>query len=169
MKSRLPVTSSMKILSSESIDDPIIKKGLVKEKNDLINTTYKAILRNIEKETREFEGEIMRETMTEIQKRGRNLPKEELEKVMNSARTKVYKRPMTAVNAYKQKQTGTIIIQRQKQEETEEDTEVEMLQANNPVASKPMQEHKVEDDEMYVKQKITLDEPMPVNIVSLHF
>jgi hypothetical protein len=138
---------------------PCMKQNLAVQKQTLSkNTTYKTILRNIEQETRDAEDEIMRMTRLEVSKKGR-VTKEELNKVFETTRKKVYKRPMTAVNAFKQKQTGTGIFKKESFEEEKED----INQKNKPET----QVTKKNDIEVPIKQKITINEPMPVNYANL--
>ena len=68
-------------------------------------TTNKTIFRDIEREAREAEEEIFRETTMQFHRTGKQIDRTELTKVMEKTRKKVYKRPMTAVNAYKQNNT----------------------------------------------------------------
>lgn len=73
---------------------------------------------------------------------------------MEETKKKVYKRPMTAVNMWRQKESKTKIY---------EDTEAESDREED------FEEIKVKhdsDDELHVKQKITKTETMPVNVVS---
>lgn len=134
---------------------PCMKQNLSVKKQTLSkNTTYKTILRNIEQETREAEDEVMRETRLEFSKKGK-VTREELTEMLESSRKKVYKRPMTAVNAYKQKQTGTGIFKKDSFEEDKEGT-------NHKTIPEPKDLYMNEED-IQIKQKITVDEPMPVN------
>ena len=139
-------------------DLPIEKEGQTK------NVTYRTILRNIEKEAKEIDNEFMRETFQEIKMRGKNIEKDELDEIVNTTKKRIYKRPMTAVNEWKRKATGFGGIRQDLTEEIDESTELEQ-HSEKIIEEKPKVE---EEEEVYVKQKITIDDVAPLNEVNLY-
>ena len=134
---------------------PIEKDGQTK------NVTYRTILRNIEKEAKEIDSEFMKETFDEIKKRGKNIEREELEKVVNVTKKRVYKRPMTAVNEWKRRATGIRPAGYGIDEGVDESTDEPDHQIEKITEEKP----KVEEEEVIVKHKITIDDVAPLNQV----
>ena len=121
-------------------------------------------MRNIEKEAKEIDNEFMREAFQEIKKRGKNIEKDELDKIVNTTKKRIYKRPMTAVNEWKRKATGFGGIRQDLTEEIDESTKLEQ-HSEKIIEEKPKVE---EEEEVYVKQKVTIDDVAPLNEVNLY-
>lgn len=90
--------------------------------------------------------------------RGTCFTKEELWTVLESNRKRVYKRPMTATNPHKKRKEGINVFRKDSDDDL----------PKPPAKESPKKrEKRYDEEEVYVKNKITVDDPYPVNIVSL--
>ena len=99
----------------------------------------------------------MRDTINQLTQRGHKFTKNELTEVLETNRKKVYKRPMTAVNLQRKRKAGINIFKK------DSDDEMPVEVVKNVV--KKEQDYK--DEELVVKQKITVEDPLPANVVSI--
>jgi len=105
------------------------------------------------------EHEILQSTRDQVQSSGKRVSRDQLEKVMKKTRKQVYKRPMTAVNTYKQ---------RQNQNESQEDSFFEDEQdiQRRKLEAEIQQRIKREDEaEVIVKEKLTVENAIRFNRV----
>ena len=76
---------------------------------------------------------------------------------MQTTKQKVYKRPMTAINMWRQRQSHVQVYYEKISSESDPELSLEEVKIDED-----------EDEEIHVKEKITKDEPMPVNVVSFN-